>query len=83
MSMMPLGLLSSGEEGEIVQIRIPGALLDECCRQKEGGRLEDMGLRVGKTVQMLTNDGGPILLKIDESRLALGRGMAMKIMIRR
>jgi ferrous iron transport protein A len=34
-------------------------------------------------VQMLNNGGGgPILLKIDESRIALDRGLAMKIMIK-
>jgi ferrous iron transport protein A len=43
-----------------------------------------MGLRIGKTVQMLTNGGGgPVLLKVDESRIAIARGMAMKIMVRR
>jgi len=44
----------------------------------------DMGLRPGKQVEMLTNSGGgPLLLKVDESRIALGRGMAMKIYVRR
>ena len=43
-----------------------------------------MGFRVGKTVEMLNNGGqGPLLIKVDESRLALGRGIAMKIMVRR
>ena len=48
--MIPVGLLSPGEHGEIVAIR---------------------------------DGGGAILLKVDESRLAVGRGMAMKIMVRR
>lgn len=80
--MMPLGLLTPGEQGEIAQIRIPGCGCSDT-REKEGGRLEDMGLRVGKMVEMLTNSGGPILLRIDESRIAVDRGMAMKIMVRR
>jgi ferrous iron transport protein A len=34
-------------------------------------------------VEMLNNEGrGPILLKVDESRIAIGRGMAMKIMVK-
>jgi ferrous iron transport protein A len=41
-----------------------------------------MGLRIGKTVEMLTNAGGPVLLKVDESRIAVDRGLAMKIMVR-
>lgn len=94
---MPLGLLSSGEAGEITEIRVP-AMQPRCrCRNdgsvcecggasegaKHGVRLEDMGLRVGKNVEMLTNGGGPVLLRVDESRIAIARGMAMKILVRR
>ena len=50
---------------------------------KSEARLEDMGLRVGKNVEMLRNGGGPVLIRIDESRIAVDRGMAMKIMVRR
>jgi ferrous iron transport protein A len=46
-------------------------------------RAEDMGLRVGKSVQMLRNGGGPVLVKVDEARLAVDRGIAMKIRVRR
>jgi len=74
--MFPLGLLSPGEQGEIVSIRENPESKCEC-------RVEEMGLRIGKTVEMLTNGGGPILLRVDESRIAMGRGMAMKIMVRR
>jgi ferrous iron transport protein A len=41
-----------------------------------------MGLRVGKSVEMLNNGGGPVLVKVDESRIAVDRGMAMKIMVK-
>lgn len=101
--MVPLGLLSPGETGEITEIRFPpkqrrcrcrndGSLCecggdDECEVASEGAkhgvRLEDMGLRVGKSVEMLTNGGGPVLLRVDESRIAIARGMAMKILVRR
>ena len=58
------------------------------CRGKgrEGSavRLEDMGIRPGKEVEMLNNrGGGALLVKVDDSRIAVGRGMAMKIMVRR
>ena len=72
--MIPVGLLGPGEQGEIVVIRDGGGKCD--CR------IEDLGLRVGKSVEMLTNGGGAVLLKVDESRLAVGRGMAMKIMVK-
>ena len=80
--MIPLGLLSPGEHGVITEIRL-ALSSGSCCaeRQKCDCRVEDMGLRVGKTVQML-NNGSPILLKVDESRIAVDRGMAMKIMIK-
>ncbi|KAF0145814.1 MAG: ferrous iron transport protein A [Nitrospirae bacterium] len=81
--MAPLGLLSIGEKAEIVEIKgqtgcVHGSSRNQLCHA------EDMGLRVGKMIEMLNNEGrGPILLKVDESRIAIGRGMAMKILVRR
>lgn len=81
--MAPLGLLSRGEQAEIVEIKGQkgcgiGGSKDQLCH------IEDLGLRAGKMVEMLNNEGrGPILLKVDESRIAIARGMAMKIMVRR
>jgi ferrous iron transport protein A len=69
--MMPLGLLGDGEVGEIVGV---GA---------GGSRAEDLGLRIGKRVRMLANGAGPVLVKVDESRIAVDRGVAMKINVRR
>jgi len=81
--MTPLGLLSRGDKAEIVEIK--GQM--GCCHGNSKNQLchaEDMGLRIGKSIEMLNNKGrGPILLKVDESRIAIGRGMAMKIMARR
>ncbi|WP_129124709.1 FeoA family protein [Geomonas oryzae] len=83
--MIPLGLLSAGENGEIVEIMLGkgegvpgGAGMD-----KTSVRVEEMGLRIGKNVEMLTNGGNTILLRVDEARIALARRMAMKIMVRR
>lgn len=90
--MFPLGLLANGERAEVVS-GIP--VLEHCnglrcgpCQAKgrEGSavRLEDMGIRPGKEVEMLNNGGGgALLVKVDDSRIAVGRGMAMKIMVRR
>jgi ferrous iron transport protein A len=95
--MIPLGLLSPGESGEIMEVRIQGH--HGYCRrhhggrececgiesggEKEGARMEDIGFRIGKKVKMLRSGGGPFLVKIDESRIAIACGMAMKIMVRR
>jgi ferrous iron transport protein A len=86
--MLPLGLLVSGEQAEIMEIKgWKGAHSLDLERERPGdeqGRIEDMGIRVGKSVQMLNNGGrGPLLLKVDESRIAIGRGVAMKIVVRR
>jgi len=38
---------------------------------------------IGKELEMLSNQGfGPILVMVDESRLAIGRGIARKILVR-
>ena len=79
---IPLGLLSSGERGVIAEIRLT-ATHGPCFAEsnKRLRRVEDMGLRIGKTVQML-NNGDPALLKVDESRIAVDRAMTMKILIK-
>jgi ferrous iron transport protein A len=85
--MMPLALLSPGESGEIVDIRVHEEK-KTCCgqcngeRHKSDNRIEELGLRAGKIISML-NNGAPILLKIDEARIAIDRSLAMKIMVRR
>lgn len=73
--MLPLGLMGEGEVGEIVSVQ--GA-----AGGTVAARAEDMGLRPGKRVQMLTNGTGPVLVKVDESRLAIDRGVAMRIEVR-
>lgn len=81
--MAPLGLLSTGEKADVIEIKQQKGYSRE---KKENFlcHMEDMGIRPGKTVEVLSNEGrGPILVKVDESRIALGRGIAMKIMVRR
>ncbi|TLM64259.1 MAG: ferrous iron transport protein A [Deltaproteobacteria bacterium] len=87
--MMPLALLSPGESGEIVSVNVQPHEDKPCCgqcggeRHKGENRIEEMGLRAGKIVEMLSNGAGPLLLRVDESRIAISRGMAMKIKVRR
>jgi len=83
--MIPLGLLSAGELGEIAVVRLPAGASAQPCfseREKCDCRVEDMGLRVGKRVEMLNNGGGgAILLRVDEARIAIDRALAMKIFV--
>jgi ferrous iron transport protein A len=81
--MAPLGLLAIGERGEILSIR-GGSGIPAAGTNKLLCHVEEIGLRAGKVVEMLSNGArGSLLVKVDESRIALGRGMAMKIMVRR
>lgn len=80
--MSQLALLREGESGEIVDPAGPheNGRIGRGCRE----HLENMGLRPGKRVEMIANSGcGPLILRLDEARIALGRGMAMKIYVRR
>jgi len=89
--MSPLGLLTAGEKAEIIEIKEQkGCSHGKChghCHGKKGKfitHVEGMGLRIGKVVEMLQNGvNGPVLIKVDDSRIGMGRGMAMKILVRR
>lgn len=45
-------------------------------------RLAELGLTPGVELEVLQNKGGPILLAVRSTRLAIGRGMANKVMVR-
>lgn len=44
-------------------------------------RLTELGLTPGVHFEVLHDHGGPLLLAVRDSRLALGRGMASKILV--
>jgi ferrous iron transport protein A len=79
--MMPLGFLNEGEAAEIVSVRAAGA--PRGAETRTDVRVEDMGLRVGSRVEMLSNGGAAVVVKVDESRIAVARGLAMRIVVRR
>ena len=70
--MMPLYMADTGEENVIRHV---------------GGspetkkHLEDMGFTTGGTVTVLNTIGGNLIVKVKESRVAVSREMAAKIMI--
>ena len=71
--MMPLSLVGPNQEVKLISIK-GGA------RMKK--RLADLGLNVGMTITVLRrNGGGPMILAVKDSRLALGIGMANRIMV--
>jgi Fe2+ transport system protein FeoA len=70
--MMPLTMASPGQEVTLIDIY--------------GGRgirskLYSMGLIPGVKLTVLGTRGGPVIIALKDTRLALGRGMAQKIMV--
>ncbi|PMB77443.1 MAG: hypothetical protein C0177_03080 [Fervidicoccus fontis] len=46
-------------------------------------RLKEIGVIPGVKVLIVSNSGGPIVIGIGNMRLALGRGIASKIIVRK
>ena len=70
--MMPLVLADTGEEAVIK--RVGGS-------PEMKKHLEDMGFVAGGTVTVLNTISGNLIVKIKESRVAISKEMAGKIMI--
>lgn len=71
--MMPLSMVSSGEVVEVVAIRAGWGL------QR---RLAEMGLNPGVKIRVMNSQRpGPVVIDVRGSRLALGQGVAHKIMV--
>ena len=70
---MPLAMVKAGERVRCVQLNGGRGLQ---------ARLASLGLLPGTELTVVCADTrGPILVAIGESRIALGRGMAHKIMV--
>ncbi len=71
-AVIPLGLLNEGEEAEIFNTRGGrGAIL----------RVNELGFYPGSRIKIIRNiKAGPVLVELKGSRIAIGRGIAMKIM---
>ena len=68
----PLTTVNPGQEVTLIDI--------------QGGRglkskLNSMGLIPGVKLRIVGNGGGPIMIAINDTRLALGLGMARRIMV--
>ena len=70
--MMPLTLTEPGEESIIK--RVGG-------NPEMKKHLEDMGFTVGGAVTVMNTIGGNLIVKVKESRVAVSKEMAAKIMI--
>ncbi len=70
--MMPLVMADAGEENIIK--RVGGS-------PEMKKHLEDMGFTVGGAVTVMNTIGGNLIVKIKESRVAISKEMATKIMV--
>lgn len=70
--MMPLTLAEIGEENRIK--KIGGS-------QEVKAHLENLGFVVGGAVTVINTIGGNVIVNVKESRIAVSREMAQKIMI--
>ncbi len=70
--MMPLTMLKPGESASIIKV---------------GGKdetkkfLENLGFVTGSEVKVISSNGGNIIAQIRESRVAVSKGIANKIMV--
>jgi ferrous iron transport protein A len=72
-------LLTELKKGEIAEIiAVDGGIAMQ-------QRLSSLGIVQGKTVKKLSTIrmGGPIVLLVDRAQLAIGQGMAQKIVVRK
>lgn len=70
--MMPLTLAEVGEENMIK--RIGG-------RQEVRAHLENLGFVVGGVIRVINTIGGNVIVNVKESRIAISKEMAQKIMV--
>ncbi len=70
--MMPLTLAVAGEENRIRKI---GG------KQEVRAHLENLGFVVGSAVTLINAVGGNVIVNVKDSRIAISKEMAQKIMI--
>ena len=70
--MMPLTMLKSGETAEIKRIK---------GRDDVKRFLENLGFVTGEEVRVVSSNEGNIIVQVKDSRVAVSKGIANKIMI--
>ena len=73
----PPRLLSKAKSGKTMEV------VDLIGGERSTRRLLEMGLYEGASIEVISGRGwGPVVLKLAGTRLALGRGLAKKILVR-
>jgi Fe2+ transport system protein FeoA len=69
---LPLSMVSVGEPVRLVKVRAGKRLVN---------RLTSMGLTPGVEMRIVQDTGGPLTIAVRDSRVALGHGVAHKILV--
>jgi ferrous iron transport protein A len=69
---MPLNFIGIGKSAEINSVQGGESLTK---------KIMEMGMNTGAIIKIIKNDSGPLIIKVGETRLVLGRGMAQKVMV--
>ncbi len=70
---LPLSMAGAGQALELLEIQAGRQLTH---------RLAEMGLTRGVMLRVVQDAGGPLLISVRGSRVAMGRGMAHKLIVR-
>ena len=70
--MMPLSMIKAGESG-LVQ-RVGG-------KEETKRFLENLGFVPGSSITLISENEGNVIVQVKESRIAISKGMANKIMV--
>jgi Fe2+ transport system protein FeoA len=68
----PLSMSVAGQELRLDEIRAGRRLTH---------RLAELGLTPGVTLRVVQKNGGPLLISVRGSRIAIGRGLAHKLLV--
>ena len=69
---MPIAMCSIRQTVKVIRM-----LIDE----KTKKHLEDLGVTIGADVQVVSSDGGNIIIEAKGTRLALSKNIALKILV--
>ena len=73
-NIVSLAKLEAGQSGQVIHFNSGSGLTS---------RLESMGIRISKKVTKISGMPlrGPVVVQVGGTRIALGHGMAMKVMV--
>ncbi|MCB8966744.1 MAG: ferrous iron transport protein A [Ardenticatenaceae bacterium] len=71
-SICPLTMAPLGQDVRLCQL---------CAGRQMAHRLAELGLTPGVCLRVVQDAGGPLLISVRDSRIALGRGIASKLQV--